>query len=109
MAAVVQEMGEKLAMADVWPVASRIVADPAGYVWLERFEAPEGPSGSWIVVDGTGTVVAEPTLPDGFQLLEVEQDRLMGIWIDELDRQHLRVHVLSREPSQPETPLSECG
>jgi hypothetical protein len=107
-AAMIEEMGRVLVMADRWPLANRIVADDAGFVWLERFEAPEGPSGQWVVIDGSGEVVAEPVLPDGLHLLNVEEDRVIGTWSDELDRQELRVHALRREGSGREGLLAEC-
>ena len=102
-----EEMGRELVMAEQWPIGNRIIADDAGYVWLERFEAPEGPSGNWVVVDGTGDVVAELTLPDGLRLLDVGEDHVIGVWSDELDRQEVRVHALERDRRR-ETRLAEC-
>jgi len=107
-AAMIEEMGRALVMANQWPLTNRIVADDAGFVWLERFKAPEGPSGQWVVIDGGGEVVAEPVLPDGFDLLNVEGDRVIGTWSDELDRQELRVHALRRDRSGQEGLLAEC-
>lgn len=107
-AAMIEEMGRALVMADRWPLANRIVADDAGFVWLERFEAPEGPSGQWFVIDGSGEVVAEPVLPDGLHLLNVEEGRLVGTWSDELGRQEVRVHALRRDRSGRKGLLAEC-
>ncbi|MFV1988825.1 MAG: hypothetical protein ACC682_16250 [Gemmatimonadota bacterium] len=107
-AAMIEEMGRELVMAERWPIANRIIADDAGYVWMERYEAPEGPSGSWIVVDGTGDVVAEPALPDGLRLLDVVGDHVIGVWSDDLDRQEVRVHTLKRDLSGRETRPVEC-
>jgi len=107
-AAMIEELGRALVMADRWPLANRIVADDAGFVWLERFEAPEGPSGQWVVIDGSGEVVAEPVLPDGLHLLNVEEDRVIGTWSDELGRQEVRVHVLRPDRSGREGLLAEC-
>jgi len=107
-APMIEAMGQELVMAERWPIANRIIADEAGYVWLERFQAPEGPSGNWVVVDGAGEVVAELTLPDGLRLLAVEGDRIIGVWSDALDRQQVRVHALNRDHGGRETRLAEC-
>lgn len=104
----IEEMGRALVMANRWPLANRIVADDAGFVWLERFKAPEGPSGQWVVIDGSGEIVVEPVLPDGLHLLKVEEDGVIGTSSDELDRQELRVHALRRDRSGREGLPAEC-
>jgi hypothetical protein len=107
-APIIEEMGRALVMADQWPLANRIVAGDAGFVWLERYEAPEGPSDQWVVIDGSGEVVAEPMLADGLHLQNVEEDRVIGTWSDELGRQEVRVHALRHDHSGPEGLLAEC-
>lgn len=107
-AEVVEAFGEAMLMAERFPIANRIVADEAGYVWLERYEAPEGPSGIWFVVDGAGEVVAEPALPGGLRLLRVGPDHVIGVGSDAFDRQEVRVHGLHRRSDARETVLTEC-
>ncbi|MDX1393844.1 MAG: hypothetical protein R3195_05615 [Gemmatimonadota bacterium] len=104
----IEQMGEALAMADRWPIANRLIADEAGYIWLERYAAPEGSSGDWVVIDGTGVRVAALSMPDAFELLAVAVDRLIGVGSDDLDRQELRVYSYTRDRQGPRAPLSEC-
>ncbi len=103
-----EAVASELAMVDRFPVANRIIGDPAGYVWLERYAPPEGPSGDWSVLDGRGAVVGEIALPEGFRLMGVTDDRIIGVWSDDLGRQEVRAYALRRSRGDPGSPLADC-
>lgn len=107
-AELVRRMGRALPMAERLPIAHGLLGDEGGFVWLERYAPPEGPSARWSVIDGEGVVVAEPELPDGLRLLAIEDDAVIGVWSDALDRQEVRVHELTRGEGDVKPPLADC-
>ena len=50
----------------------------------------------WVVVDRDGLPVAEVRMPEGFFLLEVGDDHILGVHKDELDRESVRPYHLTR-------------
>ncbi len=65
-----------------WPGAPR---------W-DRHEEPE----SWTVFDATGLWLGHLDAPAGLEVIRIEDDRLIGIWKDELDVEQVRVHRIVR-------------
>lgn len=103
-----------LIFPDHYPRYARLVAAPADRVWVmaypplkepvhysellspERFQRVEDGGARWGVVDRDGRFIAEVRTPEGFFLLEVGDDHVLGVHKDEFDRESVRLYRLAR-------------
>lgn len=67
------------------PLHDRILADPRGRIWLERYEPPFGPGRVWVVVDPERGTAGRVTVPAGLELFQVGEDFVVAGWAGELD------------------------
>lgn len=58
--------------------------------WPSRFEAPR----RWIVFSPGGRWLGDIEAPEGVTLHDARDDRVLGLWKDELDLDHVRVYRL---------------
>jgi len=78
------------------PAFGRILVAPSGEIWVSRHApAPLDPP-AWTVFDAGGRLLAVVTMPDRFRLEAVGETRIAGVWRDEYDVEHVRVHTLFR-------------
>ena len=83
----------------VWVMAYPPATDPVDHWELEKpteFRRFEEGGALWRVVGRDGTIVAELRTPEGFFLLEVGDDYILGIHKDELGRDSVQVYRLVR-------------
>lgn len=79
------------------PTYARVLVDPFGHVWAERFESPGlGPGGVWDVYDLEGGFLGPVETPSGLAIFEVGIAHVLGVWADDLDVPRVRVHALVR-------------
>jgi hypothetical protein len=103
-------------LPDTWPVIAELIADHDGNVWarqydqydaIEFFNYSVGPGRSgmitkvlpdsvrvWTVIGPSGTVLGEVATPPGFVVHDIGDDRIAGIWRDELDVDHVVVYSI---------------
>ncbi|MEN8374108.1 MAG: hypothetical protein ABFS34_01520 [Gemmatimonadota bacterium] len=86
---------EELPRPATAPAFGRILADPAGRLWLADF-APDGQAATtWTVLDADGSWLGSVALPDGLRLEQVGDDWVLGKV--EVDRKwQVRVHSIER-------------
>jgi 6-bladed beta-propeller len=87
------------------PVVSSMLVDDKGQVWVKRFDPHsdaaavsrllQWPGGTWLIIDRTGSLVAELSMPERFTLLDVRGDRLLGISRDLLGVEKIEVYGLA--------------
>lgn len=86
------------------PVYDRMLIDHVGErIWLRDFMPPwtkEDPQ-SWTVHDRRGRVVARLTTPARFSLMQVAQDRLVGVSRGEMGVESVTVYQLRRPSPSP--------
>jgi len=83
----------------VWVMAYPPLKEPAWYWELASpisFRRPEDGGALWRVLGPDGLVVAEVRTPEGFFLLEVGDDHVLGVHKDEFDRESVRLYRLLR-------------
>ncbi len=87
-------------MPDRYPAYVELLADPLGYVWVERFTLPWDPGRRWGIFDPDGLFLGHLDVPADFQVTEVSEHHLVGIARDELGVGRVRVYRLDRsEPN----------
>jgi hypothetical protein len=78
------------------PAYDRLLPDAAS-VWARVYQLPfTSESERWAVFDAGGRLLGELALPDGFELLEIAPDLVLGIQRDELDVESVRGYRLNR-------------
>lgn len=83
----------------VYPAHDRLLVDADGAIWLREDIGPrraEIEAHRWDVLDRDGRWLGMVTTPPRFEVHQVTRDRLVGIWRDDNDVEHLRVHRLLR-------------
>jgi len=84
---------------DVLPAYDKLVCAADGSVWAERYSAGLRGPGKWDVYAPDGTWLGSATTPVGFTLDVVTADRLLGVWRDTMDVEHLRAYPWHRAGS----------
>ena len=83
----------------VYPAHDRILVDGGGAIWMREDIGPrrtEVEGHHWDVLDREGRWLGQVTTPPRLEVYHVTRDRVIGVWRDENDVEHLRVHRLSR-------------
>ena len=83
----------------VWVMAYPTLKEPVAYPELmspTTFRRLEDGGARWRVVDRDGLSSAEVRMPEGFFLLEVGDDHVLGLHKDELERESVQVYQLIR-------------
>lgn len=101
---------EQLEYPALFPAYGGILLDTADNLWVEEYPSPGTNVQTWHVVAQNGTPLGAIAMPAGFQLREVGDDYVLGVWRDELDVQTVRVYRLRKvgieeQPSVTVQPL----
>ena len=82
------------------PAYSRLLVDDEARTWVQRYGryGAHGvePSTDWWVFDATGRWVAAVSMPSDLAVLAVAGNRVFGVFRDELDAEHVRVHRIRK-------------
>ncbi len=77
------------------PAFASLLADAAGYLWVEESNLPGEPNG-WAVFDAEGRLLGSMELPDGFTPFEVGDDYILGVATDDFGVERLQVYGLGK-------------
>jgi hypothetical protein len=69
--------------------------DDRGNAWVQR-HAPPDVETPWDVFDPDGRLLGTVPMPAGFVVTQIGDGFVVGIWKDEMDVQHVRVHRLHK-------------
>lgn len=90
------------------------LVDGLGFVWVRPYDprvhaaalggleggdyltSPGGGGGSWLLLSPEGEVAGSVDVPEGLRPVQVTADRLVGIHVDTLGVETVRVHILTR-------------
>lgn len=82
------------------PAYARILMDPAGAMWLERYRGlseADRPQ-EWLVLDVDGIWLGTIKVPYRFSVTDITMETVLGVWSDEFDVEHPQVRRLTRGP-----------
>jgi hypothetical protein len=96
-----------------YPRFGRLLVDLAGNLWVMRYPASATPFGSyilegirgvryltagaeWTVIAPDGAALATVRTPPGFHVYEIGEDYILGVGLNELDVQSVRMYALER-------------
>ncbi len=78
------------------PAFVDLVADVAGYVWVENYSRADADAASWDVFDRQGRWLGVVSLPRNLQVYEIGVNSVLGKFTDLLDVEIVQVHHLVR-------------
>lgn len=67
------------------PYWDTLLVDSEGNVWMRHFDRPRLFSDRWTVVDRDGRLVGVVTVPDIVEILDISEDRILGVSFDDFD------------------------
>jgi hypothetical protein len=76
------------------PAYRRLLVDSEGYFWVEEYRRPDDEIPRWTVFEPDGQLLGTLTLPTDLRVFEIGADYVLGVWRDELDVEHVRLHEL---------------
>jgi hypothetical protein len=68
---------------DLMPAYSRLLVDAAGLLWVEEYFAAGDQVRSHVIFSPDGRPVARVRLPRQFEMRQIGQDYIIGIWLDD--------------------------
>lgn len=82
------------------PRMSKMWIDDQGRIWIKLYDPRTdstlimrgGRGGMWWIMDAGGRVLAALRLPDGFDMLDARDGRVLEKWVDDLGVERLRVY-----------------
>lgn len=88
-------------LVESFPAYSRLRSDALGQLWVAEFKLPDaGYDGTlWTVFDGEGRALGHVETPDGFGILEIGEDYILGTATDELGVEYVQLRSLDRSSS----------
>jgi hypothetical protein len=78
------------------PHLSALRVDDRERLWVRDYPVHPDSTPAWRVFDAVGNLVAMVTVPASFDILTIAADRVLGVWRDENDVEHVRVYRLRR-------------
>jgi hypothetical protein len=82
------------------PAYGDLLIDQDGNVWASEYmRYPKVPH-DWYVISSRAEFLGTVPMPDGFRLLDIRDDAVLGVWRDESDVQYIRVYPLEKPPRQ---------
>lgn len=84
------------------PAYRDLKVDAGGNLWVEEYRAPgEETQPRWEVFDPDGVWLGTVETPVGFQIYEIGEDYLLGLWRDELGVEYVRRYRYGSDPRTP--------
>lgn len=91
---------EELPFADHYPAIDGLLVDDLGYVWVRMYDPTDATRRSWHVFDAAGVHRAYVTTPRQLEVHDIQRDKILGRWRDELDVRTVRVYSLDRSSAR---------
>lgn len=93
---------EELPAPAARPAYADMLVDPSGAVWLElyRGRSEQDRPQAWLVLDADGTWLGTVDAPNGFAVMDITMDVVLGVWTDEPGVEHPQVLTLARTPNE---------
>jgi hypothetical protein len=83
---------DEIAHPEIEPAFEELLVDDQGWVWARAFQEGPDESLTWLVFDANGEGRGSVEMPEGLSVHAISRDYVAGVWQDELDVEHVRLH-----------------
>lgn len=83
-----------------YPWIEAIIPGGDGTIWVQSIQRPGTDVREYVVFDSTGALVDRLQMPAGVRIMAVDLPRVLGLWKDEDDVEHLRVYQTTMNNEQ---------
>jgi hypothetical protein len=119
-----ETLKSNISFAELFPAFFRFLAGPEGSMWVQDVVSPsqmspeeqEGfnpllnlGSADWEVFDPEGRFLGSVSMPPRFQPIRFVEDRVYGVWRDDLDVQHVMVLGITGIEAATATEMAPSG
>jgi len=73
-----------------------LMGDPAGNLWVPSFTLGPDPPSRWSVFDPAGRYLGDVDVPARVDVLDIGEDRLLGLWRDALGVEQVHVYAVHK-------------
>lgn len=85
---------DKATYPSTYPWVEAIIPGGNGAIWVQSVQRPGVDAREYVVFDSTGVLVDRLRMPPGIRVLAVDRSRVLVLWKDENDVEHLRVYQI---------------
>lgn len=87
---------EEMPYPGTFPAFADLMVDPDGNLWVLDYSRPGDERRRWVVFAPDGRARGAVETPPALRVLDIGRDYVLGVWQDELDVEHVRLHRLDR-------------
>ncbi len=91
---------DKATYPATYPWVEAIIPGENGTIWVQSVQRPGADAREYVVFDSAGALVDRLLMPPGVRVLAVDLSRILGLWKDEDDVEHLRVYQITMNNDQ---------
>ncbi len=90
-----RELHRQIELPTTKPAYSRIIVDSDGNLWVAEYPSDDSDVSLWNVFDPDGRWLGTVETPYGGFVYQIGEDFLLGVWINELDVEQVRVYNIT--------------
>jgi hypothetical protein len=96
-----RQLSEEAELPTTKPAYSRILVDPGENIWVADYPSHGDEQSLWNVFDPEGKWLGTVETPYGGYIFQIGEDFLLGVWVDELGVEQVRLYRIERSGSRP--------
>jgi len=96
MAPAFRELSRQVELPATKPAYTQILVDSRENVWVAEYPEHDGDRSLWDVFDPEGRWLGKVETPYGGYIYQIGEDFLVGVWVDELDVEQVRLYEIER-------------
>lgn len=82
----------EMPVPETFPAYDDLVVARDGHLWVEGYRKPGETRPPWSVFAPDGRWLGDVSLPEGFDPMWIDDEVVAGVWVDELDVEHVRAY-----------------
>jgi hypothetical protein len=91
-----QAMLDNLPFPETMPSFSKIIVDAEGNLWAMDYRAWSTDPSLWFILDRSGRLLGELSMPVGFEVHQIGSDYVLGRRTDDVGVEHVELYPLQK-------------
>ena len=85
---------DDMPVPEIMPAYADLKVDELGNIWVQEFDPDEDAASVWTVFYPDGQMLGTVTLAAGFEVNQIGDNFLLGVWRDDYDVEHIHMYGL---------------